>query len=457
MKRGLSGNGQLPFFVLAFALVVHLFMLPHDLGSATVFFNADRALARWDTLRGFTDALESGRARGFLASHGVVGDYAPQAVLFGLGGKLGLILVQVGLALLSGWGVYRIGRLIRLSARLSSLAAGIYLFLPHTLIFPHQLISEALYIPLLVVSLWATAEYLNDGAKGVRWWYLVIGALLVGVATLVRPITLLWPLVVGFAMMRGVKVRSGAAYVVLAYLPVLLWMGFVGAQTGKLGLGESSHDMGHNLYQRVARISETMPAARANKVREIYLDQGDEGSLRAVTYLRFAFEYPLPFAKHTARDLLMFFGKSGVERVSIDYLELDKSARTQLQDDRTGWRQRLEREGAIAALRYLWQTQGEVLVISLVGAVLMVSMAVLAIVGGWSLISSRQVTGSERHITWLLISLPLYILVFSQLVNAMQSRHRAPAEAAIVLLAVVGGSRVASWRSVRVQKNGVSS
>lgn len=452
MKRSLSGDVQLPFYVLAFALVVHLLMLPHDMGSTTVFFNADRASARWDMLRGFTDALESGHATGFLASHGVVGDYAPQAVLFGLGGKIGLILVQVGLALLSGWGVYRIGKLMGLSVRLSSLAAGIYLFLPHTLIFPHQLISEALYIPLLVISLWVTAEYLNDEGRDARSRYLVIGALLVGVATLIRPISLLWPLVVGFIVMRGVKVRSGATYVVLAYLPILLWMGFMGAQTGKFGLGASSHDMGHNLYQRVARISETMPATRANKVREIYLDQGDEGSLGAVTYLRFAFEYPLPFARHTARDLLVFVGKSGVERVSIDYLELNKAVRTQLQDTRTGWRQRLEQEGAIATARYLWQTQGEILVISLVGSVLMVSMAVLAVVGGWSLRSSRKETGGARYISWLLVSLPLYILVFSQLVNAMQSRHRAPAEAAIVLLAVIGGARVASWLSLRIKK-----
>jgi hypothetical protein len=401
-------------------------------------------------------ALANGQAPDFLTKHGVVGDYALHAVLFGLGGKLGLILAQVGLTLVSGWGVHRIGRLMGLSLRLSSLAAGIFLLLPHTLVFPHQLSSEALHTPLLVISLWMTAELLEGGNEGAKNRFLVIGALLVGVAALVRPVTLLWPLIVGFAVMRGVKVRSGAIYLVLAYLPVLLWMGFMGAQTGKFGLGESSHDMGHNLYQRVSRISETMPAEPAKKVRETYLDQGAKGSLGAGTYLRFAAEYPVAFAQHSARDILVFVGKSGVERVSIDYLELNKSARTQLQDNRTGWRQRLEKEGPIAAVRYLWQSQGQVLVISLLGSALMLTMAALAIVGGGSLATSGGVRGDERYLAGLLIALPLYILVFSQLVNAMQSRHRAPAEAAIVLLAIYGAVYVAGRFSGHV-KNRVSS
>lgn len=296
-------------------------------------------------------------------------------------------------------------------------------------------------------------EYLCDGGMTERNRYLVMGALLVGIASLIRPVTLLWPLIVGFILMRGIKVRPGAVYIVIAYLPVLLWMGFMGTQTGKFGLGESSHDMGHNLYQRVWRISETMPSEQASRVRETYLDQGAEGSLGAVTYLRFAAEYPVDFLQHSSRDLLIFVGKSGIERVSIDYLEFNKDTRTQLQDDRTGWRQRLEREGAIAAVRYLWQTQGKVLVISVVGSVLMLAMAAFAVVGGWSLMSSSRVGGGARHIAWLLVALSLYILFFSQLVNAMQSRHRAPAEAAIVLLAVWGATHVASRLSARVKNN----
>lgn len=457
MTRSLSREEGLPLLLLVLALVVHLLMLPYDLASASVFFNADRALARWDAVHGFLKAYASGQVTGFLVDHGVAGDYALHAILFGLGGKLGLILFQVGLTLVSGWGVYRIGRLMRLSVRLSSLTAGIYLFLPHTMVFPHQLISEALHTPLLIISLWMTAELLEDGRQGAGNRYLVIGALLIGIATLIRPVTLLWPLIVGFTLMRGVKVRTGAAYLVLAYLPILLWIGFMGAQTGKYGLGESSHDMGHNLYQRVSRISETMPSGQAGKVRETYLDQGEEGTLGAVTYCRFAAEYPNSFAQHTIRDLFVFVGKSGVERVSIDYLELNKSARTLLQDDRTGWRQRLEREGPMAAVRYLWQTQGEVLVISLLGSALMLVMISLAVIGGWSLISTKEAAGGARYISWLLISLPIYILVFSQLVNAMQSRHRAPAEAAIVLLAVIGGARVAGWLSARSKNNRISS
>lgn len=444
-----------PFFTLAFALSVHLLMLLRDLSNTTIFFNADRALSRWNTMQGIIDAFANNQATDFLISHGVIGDYIFHAILLELGGKFGLILFQVGIALLSGWGVYRIGHLIGLSVRQSSLAAGIYLFLPHTLVFPHQLITEALHTPFLVISLWLTIEFLRNGRGNTRC--LIIGALLVGIATLIRPITLLWPMIVGLTLMRGTKVRFGAIYLVLAYLPILLWMGFIGTQTGKFGFGKSPHDMEHNLYQRVLRISDAMPSEQAEQTRKIYLNQGEKGTLGTVAYFRFATDYPFFFAQHLARDIIVLVGKSGVERISIDYLELNKTARTQFQDGRTGWRKILAEQGLMGVVHYFWQNDGQVLIISLLGSILMLFMIIVAIVGGWRLVLSNRKEINDRYIIWLLISLPLYTFLFSQVVDYVQSRHRATSEAAIVLLAVYGVVFIMKRLTAQIKKSETSS
>lgn len=443
-----------PLFMLAFALSVHLLMLLHDLSNTTVFFNADRALGRWNTMQDAIDAFANNQATEFLTSHGVIGDYLFHAILFGLGGKFGLILFQVGIALLSGWGVYRIGYLIGLSVRQSSLAAGIYLLLPHTLVFPHQLISEALHTPFMVVSLWLTIEFLRNERGNNH--YLIIGALLVGIATLIRPVTLLWPMIVGLTIMRGTKVQFGAIFLIIAYLPILLWMGFIGTQTGKFGFGKSPHDMEHNLYQRVLRISDAMPSEQADQTRKVYLNQGEKGTLGTVAYIRFATDYPFFFAQHLARDIIVLVGKSGVERISIDYLELNKTARTQFQDGRTGWRKIFAEQGLMGVMHYFWKNDGQVLIISLVGSTFMLFMIITAIVGGWRLVSSKGKEVNDRYITWLLISLPIYTFVFSQVVDYVQSRHRAPSEAAIVLLAVYGIVFIMNKLTAHIKKSETS-
>jgi hypothetical protein len=359
-------------------------------------------------------------------------------------GKTGLIVVQIALSLLAGWAVFRTGRLLDWSSRLSAIAAAIYLFLPQTLVFPHQLISEAIHSPLLAVSIWLTAEYLARQAEPGRLKLLATAGLLVGLITLVRPITLLWPLVTALIVARASRLRTGGLYLALACLPILLWMSFISGQSGRFNMGDSSHDMGHNLYQRVTRIGETLPANQQAAIRLRFLTQGEEGSIDPVEYLRFGMAYPLPFIKQSLRDVLILTGKSGVERLTIDYLDINKRAREKLQNDKSGWRGIMERQGTVATIRYLWKTEGDVLLISLLGSLLFVALMALAIGGGWALLRNqpRSGTGGQRAIAWLLIGLPIYILVFSQVVNAAQSRHRSPAEAPLALLAAYGGARL---------------
>lgn len=435
----LQGTVSTLKWVLVSAFLLHLAMFAYDLSHPDVFLNADRSASRFAAIQGLQEAWVNGSTASYLASHGIVGDYLFQALIIGRAGNSGLILVQISLALAAGYAVFRLGQLLGLSDRLATLACAIYLLFPHTLLFPHQLAAEGLYTPLLAISLWLAAEFVFKP----HWQLLLAGGLLLGMASLIRPITLLWPVLVGIFLARACQKRAGLAYLLISLLPLLLWMSFIGLQTGSFGMGKSEHDVGHNLYQRVWRISETLPAAEAEAVHRQYLNQGDKGSLGVPAYLQFGLSYPAPFLKHAARDTVIFVAKSGVERIPIDYFEMNAEARSHLQDAGSGWRSHLEQEGVLSTIRLLWQTQGMVLIISLLGSLLMLGVMAAALTGCWQLLSRTSgLSPVQGFVAAQLICLPIYILIFSQVVDALQSRHRAPAEAALVLLAVLGGASI---------------
>lgn len=431
----------------ALGLLHILLLLDYDLSHPEIFFHADRAPSRQEAIDGFLRATAGqGSLIGWLTDHGIVGDYAVHALLLLLGGKVSLIMFQVVLALLAGYAVYRTVLLLGGSTRLCLLAASLYLVLPHTFVFPHQLSSEAFHSPMMAISLWLAAEGLI-GTRSTNRIFLVIAAgLLTGSAILIRPITLLWPLVVAVVIWRSARFRDASIWLLTAYAPVVLWMGLMLMQTGLFSLGTSSHDLGHNLYQRAVRISKTMPQEMAVAAQQTFLTQGEIGSLPSTEYVRFCIAYPLPSLRHSARDTIVFLSKSGIERLLIDYMGMNEESREQLQSTQDGWRRRLESEGPIEALRYLWLTQGVVLILSLVGVLLTLTLMMLAAKGAWTLLADAKTHASGyRAVVSLLVALPVYIIVFSQVVIAVQSRHRAPAESAIVVLAVFGGARMARY------------
>lgn len=423
-----------PYLVLAVFVAVHLALaIAIDSGDSDTFTRADRALERFNTLRGLLAVTSVSDLERYLANHGVVGDYAAHALLYMLGGRAAVVAAQIGLALFAAFCVYRIGIVLGLTQRNASIAMAVYLCLPHTLVFPHQLATEALHMPLIVVSTYYLATSLLEGRHKALMW----SALWLGIATLIRPITLLWPLFAALALLTMRRPRHACAYVGIAYLPILAWMAFIATQTGELGLGESGHSMGRNLYERALRITDTMPTAAREAARAAHLD-GRNRSLDPLGYVRFSLDYPLPSLKHFARDATTFFAKSGVERVTIDYLG-DRSSARAVQDPRRGWRVQLERHGLAHTMSFLWQTLGSVLIISFIGAVLMLVLFGLALFGAVHCIKSwRRERTASALVGCVLSAFTLYIFVFSHVLNAMQSRQRAPAEFAIVLLAAIG-------------------
>lgn len=377
-------------------VALHAAMFAYDLRHPERFLNGDRALERIDVIQGFSSTNNFSE---YLTSHGIVGDWLPHALLYLAGGQYLVIAVQVMLALFSVVWVLQIGRRLGLDERAASAAALLYALLPHTLVFPHELASEGLFCPLLVLSF-----RLGTGAAG---------GFALGLATLIRPLTALWP----FLVFRK-------TYIALALAPLLLWMSFMLFASGEFSMGRSGHDLGNNLYFRMQRMGSDLERPAGQTKASV----GE--------YLAFVAAHPVAFAKHTARDLGVLSVKSGVERIVIDYLDLYPETKRELQDSDTGWRARVEQRGVAAALLDVFREQPGLMISSALGAALFLILMALAAYGAWS----RVRAGRE----WLLLgAFVVYIFATAQAVDAAHSRHRAPAEFALCILAIAG------WTALR--------
>ncbi|HZR70237.1 MAG TPA: hypothetical protein VFB01_14445 [Burkholderiales bacterium] len=403
---------------------LHVLMLGYDLHHPGRFLNADRAGGRMQVLEGFRRTWEGGGdLTAFLAQHGIVGDWLPQALLYLWGGQYLVIVAQVALALASVAWVRSIGTRLGMAEGSARGAALLYGLLPHTVVLPHQLASEAIFVPLLVGSFALLVR--SSSARG-----LALAGALLGLATLVRPITLLWPLVC--VLFLSATLRARALFVLAALTPLYLWMLFVFAATGDLSMGRSDHDLGRNLYERAERIAASagVPAPES--------PTGDR-RLGVAGYLRFALDHPSPALEHSARDVAVLALKSGTERVVLDYLEVDAAERAELQAS-DGWRARLERDGAWATFRQMTTRHPGVVLAAAGGAIAFAALMLLAFAGALAwLRENRDGAAAPRHrLRLLLVLFPLYIAATAQVVDAAQSRHRAPAELALCLLAVAG-------------------
>jgi hypothetical protein len=413
---GLSARQRL---LLAFA-AIHAAMFAYDLHHPERFLRADRAEERLQSVHSFIDALHGGGdLASFFAAHGVPGDWLPQALLYLAGGQFFVVAAQIALVLASISCVYRIGRAIGLGEGGALASAALYGALPHTLVFPHQLASEAIFVPLVVFGF--------AGLAGFRT------GLSFGIATLIRPVTLLWP-PVHLAFFPGLRWKRLLVFVAAALAPMVAWTGFIYLQTGEVSMGRSGHDLGHNLYARAQRMAVSLPPEERPRVRPLGYT-----TMNLREYLGFVARHPGAAAAHSARDFATLGVKSGVERLTIDYLDLFPASRA-LQDADSGWRAQVEREGLGKAMLGLWRTQSGLLAASGSAALLFVAFMGLALWGSFT-------RNRERL---LLATFVLYVFFTAQAVDAAQSRHRAPAEFALCLLAVAGWQRLRARTQIPV-------
>jgi 4-amino-4-deoxy-L-arabinose transferase-like glycosyltransferase len=433
--------------LLIYVVVLHGTMFFWDILRPGVFLNADRGMeriAKIEELR--TIGLNWKDINTFVVTHGLVGDYLPQALLYLVGGRYVVILVQVVLMIAAVMAVYSITHRLTASPKASLVASLLYGSLPHSMVYPHMLASEGLFDSLLVISFYLTALLFLDKP---RWSVLVASSVLLGCATLVRPITILWPLVVCVALLASrISVREALLYPLIAFFPLVLWVGYIESNTGILSLGGSSHDPSHNLYDRVTHIINRLPEHDRANARAAFLHETfsratmrNEHVMTLLNYFRFCQHYPVGCLRFTGEDVVIYFAKSGVEKVTIDYLDLAPDVQ-ELVNRPFDWRDQLNSQGMIGSLKGMLVQHPRLILLSLTSVIFIVLLWTLAEVGVIFAIKGNTYTAQQRTFIAMLGVFPFYVLAISLWTGGLQTRHRAPAEFALCVMAVLGWSEL---------------
>ncbi len=438
--------------LLGLYAMLHAGMLAYDLRNPNVWLVADRAGERIRRIAAMASQGSFWSQLSYAGRHNVPGDYIPQAILYALGGRDLLLLVQVALCLLSVVCVYRIAFIVLERANRALVAAGLYALLPQTLVFPHQLSAEAWFVPFTVFGFYFAARWLSLGEpaaalrSGLSWAW----------ASLTRPTPLPFALLTGALFSRRVSRSALASFLLALLVPFGAWVLLVHASTGYWSLEEGTGTtLGRNLLQRMTFITQSLPPAERGEAREQYIEPalrpGDRG-VSVAGYLRFCGKYSGPCASHLEHDAFNFFVKSGIEKLTIDYLGLVPAQDRQQIDASTpnalsGWQKQFRDHGLLAALRFYFARYPLVATLSVLGALGFSIVLLLYLAGAVHVLVGcfrRRSTAAEDILSILLVAYPLYLFVASSAAGFMESRYRAGAEFAIAIVAVRGWQAVAA-------------
>ena len=152
IREKLTRLGALKLLI-TYTAIIHAGLFAYDIFHPDVFLNADRADQRLEIINLLIAWATSGADLSPLLSEpGIIGDYIVQTVLYGVVGQYGVIVFQVALLLVSVAALFQLALLVCRSRVIASITVLLYIHLPHTLVFPHQLISEAIFNPLIILS-----------------------------------------------------------------------------------------------------------------------------------------------------------------------------------------------------------------------------------------------------------------------------------------------------------------
>jgi 4-amino-4-deoxy-L-arabinose transferase-like glycosyltransferase len=450
-------------------LAIHYGFFLYDLHTNFApFLRADRALQRTNAIASLLDAGTWREIHHALITNNlIIGEYIVQAALYHVGGAFAIVVSQIVLQLFAVLAVFRIALLTLNSSGVSFAAALVYASLPHSLVFPHQLYSEAIAVPVMVIGYWLFFEY-RVGGKSLG--YLLSAGAMLGLSACARPQLLLLPVVLmSFAMRNRSRRATGGAmsFVSLGLLPVVLWVTLVSSGTRRLSLGNAESSLGYNLYLRVLRISRSAPPFEGATITDRYLlgsvgsacaaelrnyfenprgiwGPGSACTLSLPKYISFVVHYPGANFRQFLRDIFTLATKSGMSKLTIDYFDRSSRDRIAVQSFRYGWRTIWESKGLVAAIRSVAAVSPVIVIAELAGAVGFSALFigfVLGLIGAARKAFDNGTPGEPRVGLMVLGLHALYGLATPLLSDAAQSRVRNPAEFAMCIIAALGAAR----------------
>jgi 4-amino-4-deoxy-L-arabinose transferase-like glycosyltransferase len=437
--------------------LVHCLLFLHDLVDGAGFFRADRAPQRFHAMRNLLGADDGAAFLASLVKQGNIGDYGIHAFFYALGGPPAVIAFQILLAVVAALCVTYIAWRTFPSKNIAVAAGLLYGFLPQTLAFPHQLLSESIANPCIIFGMAGILRAMQKPRRFAGW---CLSGLAMGIGALVRPALILLPIVAAglWVALDSDRLRWPKATIlaVSGLAPLMLWSLFMFSQVGKFGPGESNQDLGLNFSQSTAKVLLSEGAAPADGSVPDWLPK----RLTFGEYFHYVGMYPTGFANLYFKNILVMLADSGIGRLSVDLLGFGAEERLRLQDPARGWRAQLTNHGPLAMLENGWQTAPATISAGVLGAIGFALVNVGMVAGYVVLLRRRSFLGGpaaalpQRWSAAVLLTLPIYVLATSQVVAYAPSRLRSQGEFAVAILACLGWvSLTAAWRRHRARGN----
>jgi hypothetical protein len=433
-----ENKGPILALLLLF-VAVHGLLLVHDIAHPEAFLTGDRAGPRLEKIH----YLFHGHDDGYVFKHlefakgdlspaerfleiGSPGDYILHGALYGIGGQYLIILVHLVLAFLAVLCVYRLAILLGQPQRYGLVAATVYVLLPGSLMLPHQLVTEGIYNPLVVIAFYLLIRTVEEEFR--RRMFVAALAIL-AVTIFIRFQMILYPLLL--AAILGVAYRSRpldkmVPIFLICFLGPLAWMTFVWSQTGSFSMGESDHSVPVNFFIRAQRIADAGGFAFAAADYP-----GRE--MTAWDFVSLVVHHPLAYLRTVASNLANVLFNPGLNAFGGHYLRLFDT------EYLTYWRENLDRHGVVYVVGQILGRDASFAVPMIVAAVVLGLIGLCSVFGAAAWIGDRRSTWTSKAI---LLSYLVYGILSVLVLGGTRWGHRTPIEFVIVILFAFGLERI---------------
>ena len=420
-------------FLVAILTAIHGALLGYDYLHPEAFLMGDRSGTRMTLVKNFATAvLDNKEIIQTLSTQGIIGDYFIHALAYMAGGRIGILVLQIAASVFSVCAVFLLALSLTESRKVAWISAIVYATLPHSLAFPHLLVTETFANSFLIFSVYALIKSANERDASPR--HLEVAGIWIALSMLVRPIVIFLPLFVGLALaVSGAYSRKVIAthYLSAAYIPLLAWMGFMAITTDHFTTGSSGSTLGYNLYLRVERMHmgapDEMPAPAL-------LDRSQK-KISPTEYVGYIIDDPGQYINLLKFDIANLLLNSGVNKLLGYYLGVYDPG----SERGRHWRTIVDQRGFIQGLLGVLQGSSIFILSTIVFTLYWIVLLIGAVLGFRHYLVS-DLTGKAEKL--ILILVPVYILATTLIiVSGPRSGHRSSFEFILCLMFAIYISR----------------
>ena len=359
-----------------------------------------------------------------LLKSGHAGDYLISGAIIKLANTNMLVLFQLPLVLLSTFCVYLLLNHFGFSVKSATLATLFYLLLPGSLLPPHQLGSEAWFIPCAIIGCYLLI--ISSKKDGIDITF-VAGLLLLSSAIFVRPQLTLYPILLVLIYLLFSEKKLNTVFLTVLPLSLLfsaIWMVWVVSNDGRFTFGAEDRSVGMTFYdtaEQIAMSGEIDFDSDAYKTR----------SMPFSDFARIVIDNPYSYIRQRIVSMINFFVNPGANSLVVHHLEfIDENS------NKKYWQELRARAGIYESLVEIIK-RGPMFALLIVSTTLIWCLAVFfAVVGLLPFIKDKNIGWFAKS---LLLSLAAYqVVVVALLSVGARWQQRSLVDFIIIILALYG-------------------